>query len=670
MCGIAGFVGAELGDERQQAVLRAMTDSLIHRGPDGAGYHVEPGKGIGLGHRRLAIVDLTVEGKQPMVSASGRYVITFNGEVYNFERIRPELLARGHVFRGHSDTELMLAAFEEWGIEDSIPRFNGMFAFAVLDRHESRLVLARDRLGKKPLYYSRVGAALIFGSELKALMQFPQFPRELDRDAACLYLRHNYIPAPYTAFKGASKLEPGMLMSIEIRAGRLGEIHKRSYWSVADAYANGEKNRFRGTFSDAVQELDQLLRDSIALRMVADVPLGAFLSGGIDSSTIVALMQAQSSRPIKTFTIGFNEAGYSEAQHAEAVARHLGTEHTEFYLESEAALELIPKLPHFFDEPFSDSSQLPTMLVSDLARRHVTVSLSGDAGDELFCGYNRYMLWRTLWRGTHRGPAWIRRGAARAIRGVSAETWDTMLNPLLRFAPKSIRHQAVGDRLHKLSGVLMEDDPAKLYLRLITHWENPEEVVIGGREPRTVANSPSPVRDIDAYTERMMYLDTVTYLPDDIMTKVDRASMAVSLEARAPLMDYRILEFAASLPLSYKLEGSRGKRVLREVLYRYVPRELVDRPKTGFGVPIDSWLRGPLRDWAESLLSEERLKAHGVFRSDPVRKAWKEHLSGTFQRQYLLWDVLMYQAWLENMSSFGPAFSAGENAGTALQGSA
>jgi asparagine synthase (glutamine-hydrolysing) len=385
--------------------------------------------------------------------------------------------------------------------------------------------------------------------------------------------------------------------------------------------------------------------------MVADVPVGAFLSGGIDSSTVLAIMQQLATRPAKSFTIGFREEGYSEADHAAAVARHLGTEHTELYLQPEDALELVPGLPYVFDEPFADSSQLPTILVSQLARRHVTVALSGDAGDELFCGYNRYMWWRRMWMTTHRGPRWPWRVAASVGMAISPTTWNTVLNPTLRLLPSRWRHPNPGDRIHKLAQAIREDDPARLYLRFISHWNNPEEIVIGGREPQTLANSPSDIRDPDAYTENMMYLDAVTYLPDDIMVKVDRSSMSVSLEARAPLLDYRIVEFAASLPLDFKLQGLRGKRVLRDVLYKYVPQSMVDRPKTGFGVPIDSWLRGPLREWAEDLLSESRLRSSGVFSYEPVRRIWNEHLSGTRQNQYLLWDVLMFEAWLEKWRS-------------------
>lgn len=651
MCGVAGFIGAKWPGDVGTATLKAMTDTLIHRGPDGSGYQLEVDGAVGLGHRRLAIVDLTEAGRQPMTSTSGRYVITFNGEVYNHDQLRRELVVLGHGFRGHSDTEVMLAAFDQWGVVPSVSRFNGMFAFAVWDRIDRRFWLARDRMGKKPLYYACLGGALVFGSELKALACYPGFPTEIDRDAVCLYLRHNYVPAPYTVFRGVRKLGSGQLLTGELRAEGVQALRVSSYWSVADAYDRARSRRFEGSYIEAVDELDRLLRESVGLRMVADVPVGAFLSGGIDSSTVVAMMQQLSSRPAKSFTIGFEEKGYSEAEHAAAVARHLGTEHTELYLHPDAALDLIPSLPHFYDEPFADSSQLPTMLVSRLAREHVTVALSGDAGDELFCGYNRYLWWRKLWKLTHCGPRWPWRAGAALGLALSAASWNSLLNPAFAMLPRRWRHANAGDRIHKLSAAIREDDPARLYLRFITHWDFPEAVVIDGHEPKTLANTPSTIRDPDAYTEHMMYLDAVSYLPDDILVKVDRASMAVSLEARSPLLDHRIVEFAAALPLSYKLEKTRGKRVLRDVLYRYVPRQLVDRPKTGFGVPIDSWLRGPLREWAGDLLSEVRLRRTGIFRPGPVRAKWEEHQTGARQNQYLLWDVLMFEAWFESWRS-------------------
>lgn len=651
MCGIAGFAGSSLTGESSRAVLRAMTDALLHRGPDGSGYHLEERDGVGLGHRRLAVVDLTVEGRQPMVSALGRYVIAFNGEVYNFERLRPELLGRGHAFRGHSDTEVMLAAIEEWGIDAALRRFNGMFAFALWDRAERRLHLARDRLGKKPLYYSTNAGKIVFGSELKALLAYPGLPLEVDREAACLYARLGYIPTPWSVFRDVRKLEAGSYLTATLNEGRVAAIEQKTYWSADAVFAAGRERRFSGSYQEAAEELERLITDAVGLRMVADVPLGAFLSGGIDSSTIVALMQVQSRRPVRTFTIGFSHKGYSEAEHAAAVARHLGTEHTELYLEPEAALDLIPRLPQFYDEPFADSSQLPTMLVSRLAREHVTVALSGDAGDELFCGYNRYLWWRRLWRTTHRGPRWPWRLAAHATLALSAQRWDSVLSPVFGLLPRSWRHSSPGNRLHKLAEALQEDDAARLYLRWITHWEQPERVVSGGKEPLSDITAPMPASGMDAYTEAMMLRDIKSYLPDDIMVKVDRASMSASLEARAPLMDHRVVEFAASLPLDFKLKGGKGKRILREVLYRYVPQNLVERPKTGFAVPIDAWLRGPLRDWAENLMSARALQDCGVFETTPVRKAWQEHLSGRVQRQYPLWNVLMYQAWHQHWCS-------------------
>ncbi|HZB84866.1 MAG TPA: asparagine synthase (glutamine-hydrolyzing) [Rubrobacteraceae bacterium] len=644
MCGIAGFLSP--GGTREEAgqTMRGMINTLVHRGPDDGGVWEDARAGIALGNRRLSIVDLSPEGHQPMHSASGRYVLAFNGEIYNFWALREELEGLGHRFRGHSDTEVMLAAFTQWSLERALERFNGMFAFALWDREERCLHLARDRLGEKPLYYGWMGGAFLFGSELKALRAYPHFKGEISRDALTLYLRHNYIPVPYTIYEGISKLPPGTQMSIDA-AGNSSE--PTPYWSAKEAAEYGVANPFRGSEAEAADELDGLLRDSVRLRMVADVPLGAFLSGGVDSSTVVALMQAQSDRPVKTFSIGFYEDEYSEAEHAKAVAQHLGTEHTELYVTPEEAMAVIPKLPTLYDEPFSDSSQIPTYLVSELARKHVTVSLSGDGGDELFAGYNRYFWGRSIWHKIRWMPPVLRGTAAEALVAISPQGWDRVFKKLGPVLPSKLRQRMPGDRLHKLAGMLTVENPEAMYLHLVSLWKHPSSMVVGGSEPPTVLTDPGRWADLPDFTQRMMYLDTVTYLPDDILVKVDRASMGVSLEGRVPFLDHRLVEFAWQVPLRMKIRDGKSKWLLRQVLDKYVPKELIERPKMGFGVPIDAWLRKPLRGWAEALLDEKRLRREGFFDPRPIRKKWAEHLSGKRSWQYPLWDVLMFQAWLE-----------------------
>jgi asparagine synthase (glutamine-hydrolysing) len=651
MCGITGFLAASDRPEGElKEMARSMVNAITHRGPDDSGAWADAQAGMALGHRRLAIVDLSSAGHQPMQSASGRYVIAFNGEIYNHPDVRAELLQRGQAptWRGHSDTETLLAGFDAWGIQGTVERAIGMFAVAVWDRQTSTLTLGRDRLGEKPLYYGWQGqgddAVFLFGSELKALRAHPSFENNINRGALCLQLRHNYIPAPYSIYEGIAKLLPGSLLAVSLQQR---EPKVWAYWSGAQVAESGLANAFVGGAEQAVDELEMLLKDAVRQQMMADVPLGAFLSGGVDSSTVVALMQAQSSRPVKTFTIGFNEKGYNEAVHAKAVARHLGTEHTELYVTAEQARAVIPLLPTLYDEPFSDSSQIPTFLVSQLARRHVTVSLSGDAGDELFCGYNRYQMTANLWRKLAAVPLPLRKLAARGLTSISPQSWNRLAGALAGFVPRSARFANVGDKLHKGAGVLACQSADALYLGLVSHWHDPASVVIGGYEAPTLLTGNVPALNGLDDIQRMMALDMLTYLPDDILTKVDRAAMGVSLETRVPFLDHRVVEFAWSLPQSMKLRDGQTKWALRQVLYRHVPKALIERPKMGFGVPIDSWLRGPLREWAEDLLSETRLKREGFFNPAPIRQKWAEHLSGQRNWQYHLWDVLMFQAWLE-----------------------
>jgi asparagine synthase (glutamine-hydrolysing) len=652
MCGFVGFFcglapHGQLGDE---AMLQRMADRIANRGPDDAGYWCDVEHRIGLGHRRLAIVDLSPAGHQPMPSASGRYVIAFNGEIYNHLLLRQALadVTQAPAWRGHSDTETLLAGFDAWGIEGMVERAIGMFAFAVWDRQTHMLTLARDRIGEKPLYYGWQGhgkdAVFLFGSELKALRVHPAFENNINRGALSLQLRHNYIPAPYSIYEGIAKLPAGSLLTLSMQQ-RAPTV--RVYWSGVQAAESGVASAFTGSADQAVDELETLLKDAVRQQMMADVPLGAFLSGGVDSSTVVALMQAQSSRPVKTFTIGFNEDDYNEAEHAKVVARHLGTDHTELYVTPEQAMAVIPRLPALYDEPFSDSSQIPTFLVSQLAREHVTVSLSGDAGDELFCGYNRYQMTANLWRKLAAVPLPLRKLAANGLTCVSPQAWNGLAGAVKGLLPRSARFANTGDKLHKGAGVLECQSVDALYLGLVSHWKDPASVVIRGPEPSTLLTGNAPSLSGLDEVQRMMALDTLTYLPDDILVKVDRAAMGVSLETRVPFLDHRVVEFAWRLPQSMKLRDGQTKWALRQVLYRHVPQAMIERPKMGFGVPIGDWLRGPLRDWAEALLDESRLKDEGFFQPAPIRRKWEEHLSGQRNWEYHLWDVLMFQAWLE-----------------------
>ena len=648
MCGIAGYVGgasltSASGFERQ---LTVMADALTSRGPESAGYWSDPEHAVALAHRRLAILEPSETGHQPMMSTSGRYVISFNGEVYNHLDLREQLSVVGSdqiTWRGRSDTETLIAGIETWGLKETLSKSVGMYAFALWDRKERLLYLVRDRMGEKPLYYGYQQGVFLFGSELKALKVHPAFKGEVDRDTITLQLRHSYIPTPYSIYKGIKKLPPGTFIKVRVCNGRISrsELDPVTYWSLGDAINNGIDYPFRGNDTDAVDALDNLLSDSVRRQMVADVPLGAFLSSGVDSSAIVALMQSHSSRPVKTFTIGFNEEGYNEAVHAKAVAAYLGTEHTELYASPQDALDVIPRLPVMYDEPFSDSSQIPTFLVSQMTREHVTVSLSGDAGDELFGGYNRYHMTSGLWDKIRKVPLPLRHLIANGLRTIAPDR----LNQLSKWIPGTGKHADFGGKVHKGAGVLASQSSDELYLNLITHWQDPSSLVINGIEKPTKITEP-PFH-INGMVEQMMAIDSVSYLTDDILCKVDRASMSVSLETRVPLLDHRIVEFAWSLPFSMKIRDGQGKWILRQVLYKYVPKELVERPKMGFGVPIGSWLRGPLRDWAENLLDESRLQQEGYFYSEPIRQKWKEHLSGKRDWQHHLWDVLMFQAWLE-----------------------
>jgi asparagine synthase (glutamine-hydrolysing) len=642
MCGITGFLDPSHSHNAEQLTSRAaaMAETLRHRGPDDSGAWTDAEAGIALGFRRLAIIDLSPAGHQPMLSADGRYGIAYNGEVYNFAELRGELQGGGHAFRGSSDTEVMLAAVCEWGLEAAVQRFNGMFAFALWDRQERRLHLVRDRIGIKPLYYGWMGGVFVFGSELKALKAHPAFVAEVDRDALALYLRHNYVPGPHSIYRNVFKLPAGSILSVDGSAPA-GTLEPHCYWSARQAAEAGVSSAASGDDVELIERLDATLRASVRQCMVADVPLGAFLSGGVDSSTVVALMQAQSSRPVRTFTIGFEEAGFDEAGYARAVARHLGTEHTELTVTPAEARAVIPRLPDLYDEPFADASQIPTFLVSQLARQHVTVSLSGDGGDELFGGYDRYFQTRRLWAAGGWVPAPLRAGLGRLAASVTSGDWLPRLTNRLGLPN-------LGDRAEKLAGILGARSVDELYVRLISYWQRPEKIAPGAREPQTELLATGSWPALPSPAERMMYIDLVGYLPDDLLVKLDRASMGVSLEGRVPFLDdHRVVEFAWQVPLRCKMRGGRGKWILRQVLYRYVPSALVERPKMGFGVPIGAWLRGPLRAWAAALLEPERLSRQGFLDPAAVSRKWGEHLTGKRNWQFALWGILMFQAWLE-----------------------
>jgi asparagine synthase (glutamine-hydrolysing) len=657
MCGFAGFLGGKSYHDRPSAIvlLQRMGNALRTRGPDDGGQWQEAfgNATIGLAHQRLSILDLSPAGHQPMVCYTGRYVIAFNGEIYNHPDLRRELLAAGHAptWRGHSDTETLLAGFVAWGVRATLQRCIGMFALALWDKKEQVLILGRDRLGEKPLYYGwqgqGEGACFLFGSELKALKMHPAFAAEIDRDALGLLMRHNYINAPHSIYQNIYKLPPGHVLTVSLRKR---EPLLEQFWSLPKVVQAGVAKPFTGSTEQITDELEALLKSAVQQQMLSDVPLGAFLSGGIDSSAVVALMQAQSNRPVKTFTIGFHEEGYNEAVHAKAVAQHLGTDHTELYVTAQQALDVIPKLPVLYCEPFSDSSQIPTFLVSQLARQKVTVALSGDAGDELFGGYNRYVQASNRWDTVSRIPVGLRKITAAGISGLSPSFWNKVLGPLQPAMPQSFRMANIGEKMHKIAGAFAARSIDELYLGLVTHWE-PDGLVLGGKEPSTaLRGSPLSLTGLDP-VQRMMALDAMTYLPGDILTKVDRAAMGVSLETRVPFLDHRVVEFAWRVPQAMKLRAGVGKWILRQVLYRHVPKALIERPKMGFGVPIDSWLRGPLREWAEDLLSESRLKREGYFNPAPIRQKWTEHLNGQRNWQYHLWDVLMFQAWLKDQTS-------------------
>jgi asparagine synthase (glutamine-hydrolysing) len=659
MCGITGLLDPErrFAPDALAEVVGRMADSLRHRGPDSSGVWADPAGGMALGHRRLAIIDLSPNGHQPMVSAHGRYCIVFGGEIYNHPALRRQLLSAGAQLRGHSDTEVLLAAIETWGLEAALEAVVGMFAFALWDRRSRVLSLARDHLGQKPLFFGRIGSTFAFASELKAFAAHPDFQAEVNSDALALFLRHQYVPAPHTIWRGVFKLPAASRLSLHLGESSRADVDLLArierFWCLRSVAEQGREAADRMGEADALEQLDQLLNEAVRDCMVADVPVGAFLSGGVDSSLIVALMQRHTARPVKTFTIGFLEADFDEAEHAREVARHLGTEHTELYLTPAEARATIPELPEIFDEPLSDPSQLPTYHVARLARAQVTACLSGDGGDEVFGGYGRYLVADRLRRRVTGVPRGLRHAAAAAARALPPAAWDVVLRLAPSRAPSGLRGSWSGDRVHKLATLLRIDDPDRLYHALVSAVDEPCALVVDAHEPPTAFTDPAQSPRLSAYVERMMYFDALTYLPENILTKVDRASMAVSLEARAPFLDHRLVEFGWQLPLEAKLHAGQGKRLLRELFGRYLPNELAVRPKQGFAIPLSDWLRGPLREWAEALLDERRLREEGFLHPAPIRRKWQEHLRGSRNWSSLIWNVLMFQAWHERWAGAG-----------------
>ena len=637
MCAIAGFIqNKSAGESYLAKTASAMAATMQARGPDDGGEWVDGAHGVAFSHRRLSVIDLSANGHQPMASSCGRFVITYNGEIYNFPDIKKQLQQSGISFKGHSDTEVLLEAVARFGVEKTLEKLVGMFAFALWDKKTGELTLARDRLGIKPLYWAVMGGVFMFASELKALKAHPAFKGEISKSALANYLRHAYVPAPLSIYEHVFKLLPGHYLSVHAEGDFKPQI--KQYWSLYDVAAGGISDPVNLPDEALIDETEKLLGDAIKLRMVSDVPLGALLSGGIDSTAVVALMQEQSANKINTFSIGFGEKGFDESVHAAKIAKHIGTNHHELFLSSQMALDAIPQMGEIYDEPFADSSQVPTYLVSKLTREHVTVALSGDGGDEVFCGYNRHLAANRAWPIIEKMPRFMRGLGAGAIRSFSPETWDNLFGKKL---PQG------GDRVYKVAQMLDAKNGDELYRMFVSQWQNPENLISGETGDAVISQNSPPTTSL---MNKMRYLDTLTYLPDDILTKVDRASMAVSLEVRVPMIDHRVVEFAWRLPENQLIRDSHTKWPLRRIIERRLPKDLVDRPKQGFSMPIGAWLRGPLKEWASSLLNDELPALGGLINPDPVMDAWREHSSGSKNRTNELWAILMLLGWKRNAS--------------------
>lgn len=647
MCGISGFYSK--ASSLSEDIISKMSQALKHRGPDNSGVWINKNSGIYFGHQRLSILDLSDAGHQPMQSQSSRFIITYNGEIYNHLDIRKELERNNFKieWKGNSDTETLLEAINFFGVEQTLSKIEGMFAFGLWDQKMNRLFLARDRLGEKPLYYGWQGVGdnkvFIFGSELKALKVHPEFRGNINRDAISLQLRHNCIPAPYSIYKDIYKLQPGHFLELkESDLKKKISTKSKNYWSLSEIAISGNNSQFNQCEEEIEKNLEKNLQLSVKKQMISDVPLGAFLSGGVDSTLIVALMQSQAAHPVNTFTIGFDQDDFSEARYAKKIARHLGTNHRELNVTPNQVIETIPKIPSIYDEPFSDSSQIPTFLISQFANQNVKVALSGDGGDELFCGYNRYMMSTTFSNLQNYTPLILRKILAGTINSISPRNW----NRISKVLPGLNKHLNFGEKIHKFANVLKTKSLQDYYYTLCSHWQNPDKVLIDVDEPKTTLKKLISELDGLNIQQQMMVMDSITYLSDDILVKLDRAAMASSLETRAPFLDHKLIEHVWKIPHSLKIKNGKGKFILRQILDRYVPNALTERPKMGFGIPLAEWLRGPLKDWAENLLDEKILRHEGYFNSELIKNKWKEHLTGKKNWQYDLWDVLMFQAWI------------------------
>lgn len=644
MCGITGFINSDVNDNKDRLcnIISKMTSIISHRGPDDSGIWIDERKGIALGHRRLSIIDVSQAGHQPMVSQCGRYIIIFNGEIYNFQTIRSKIdeESYGLSWCSNSDTEVILAAISRWGLAGALKEFVGMYAFALWDRAEEALYLVRDRMGEKPLYYGWSSGVFLFGSELKPLCLHPAWRGEIDRDVLGLYFRNNYVPAPFSIYKNIFKLSPGTLFKLNLKSIAPDELPEPvQYWSLLEAAKYGISNPFPGTDQEAISELDKFLKEAIRGQMISDVPIGTFLSGGVDSSAVTALMQSQSSKPIRSFTIGFHDVAYNEADYANSVARYIGTDHTEVYVTPEECISVIPKLPTLYDEPFADSSQIPTYLVCKLARQSVTVCLSGDGGDEVFLGYNRHVQLDRLQKIFKNIPLSMRKLISTGLNILPASLMELIL--------RKKKYGIFADQVQKIANIITKSDPDEMYQSLTKYWEYPSEIVLGSNEKQTLLTDKTLWPDFANLLHRIMYIEHMTSLPDDMLVKVDHAAMGLGLETRVPFLDHRLVEFSWRLPLSMKYRNGLSKWILRQILYKFVPSSLIERPKSGFGIPIDVWIKGPLREWAEELLDENRLRNEGYLNARMVRTKWSEHLEGKRKWQPHLWSVLMFQSWLE-----------------------